>query len=67
MIVGFIIMCALVLWASVSVIFLLQEVLRLRLRVAALEASTCVGLKLRVADLDRDLTALEGSLTGDGK
>jgi hypothetical protein len=27
----------------------------------------CRGIELRVADLDRDLTALEGSLTGDGR
>lgn len=25
------------------------------------------GLKLRVAELDRDLTALESTLTGDGR
>jgi hypothetical protein len=37
----------------------INDIIRLR--------SDVRGLALRVADLDRDLTSLESSLTGDGK
>ena len=39
--------------------WLIADVIRLRRDIR--------GLALRVADLDRDLLALEASLTGDGK